>query len=213
MVWCKKWNKLTHNIDSNNKPLNKIIMTLEELIQQNQTEDYKFFKHHEKDGKEVTTHIFFEAQFDNLGKYLGFYKDLPNMTEVIVLAGDGIFVLTNQSVEYIIRPIHLKLYFEKNGNHSGIPNDVSEQVRKNLIRQTKNFLNANTFDEIFNTVAQCKVNGFDDLSIYETARRIALYLNIDPKKSDHHKGVKNNMVISDDRGSVEIGSSNTEYTN
>ena len=130
--------------------LKRNIMTIEELIQQNQREDYKFVKHRDKYGKEVTTHIFFEAQFNNLGKYLGFYKDLPNMTEVIVLAADAIFILTNQGIEYIIRPIHRTLFSESDGNQGSIFNEVSKQVRNRLIRFKNNFLIANTFDEVFN---------------------------------------------------------------
>ena len=48
-------------------------MTLEKLIQQYKTEDYKFWKFRDKDGKDITTHFFFEIHSDYLDRYLGFY--------------------------------------------------------------------------------------------------------------------------------------------
>ena len=163
-------------------------MTLEELVKQYKTEDYKFWKYRDKDGKDITTHFFFETHSEYLDRYLGFYKELPNLTEVIVHAADGIFKITNQGIEYFIRHNHQEVFLDKDGNQRGIPYEVSKQVRDNLIKRTNDILKARTFDELFNIVTECKVKGFGELSIYDTAMRIGTHMNIEPDKVYLHCG-------------------------
>lgn len=186
-------------------------MTLEELIRQYKSEEYKFWKYRDKDGKDITTHFFFETHSDYLDKYLGFYKDLPNLTEVIVHAADGIFKLTNQGIEYFIRHNHQEVFLDKEGNQRGIPYEVSKQVRNNLIRRTNDILKAKTFDEIFNIVAECKVKGFGELSIYDTAMRISSHMNIEPDKVYLHAGARKGMEVLENKGYVEPGSAQKKY--
>jgi hypothetical protein len=100
-------------------------MTLEELIAQYKTEEYKFWKFWDSDGKEIKTYFFFETHADYLDKYLGFYKSLPNLTDVIVHASDGIFKLTNQGIEYFIRHNHQEVFLDKEGNQRGISYELS----------------------------------------------------------------------------------------
>lgn len=186
-------------------------MTLEELINQYKTEEYKFYKYRDKDGKDITTHFFFETHSDYLDKYLSFYKELPNLTEVIVHAADGIFKLTNQGIEYFIRHNHQEVFLDKQGNERGVPYEVSKQVRENLIKRINDLLKARTFDEIFQIVTECKVKGFGELSIYDTAMRIASNMNIEPDKVYLHAGARKGMEILEDKGYVDEGSSKKKY--
>lgn len=182
-------------------------MTLEELIQQYKAEDYKFWKYRDKDGKNITTHFFFETHSDYLDKYLGFYKDLPNLTDVIVHASDGIFKISNQGIEYFIRHNHQEVFLDKDGNQRGVTYEISKQVRNNLIIRINDILRVRTFDELFNIVLESKVRGFGELSIYDTAMRIATYMNIEPDKVYLHAGARKGMEILETKGYVEIGSS------
>lgn len=186
-------------------------MTLEELIIQYKTEDYKFWKYRDKDGKSIDTHFFFETHSDYLDKYLSFYKDLPNLTELIIHASDGIFKLTNNGIEYFIRHNHQEVFLDKEGNQRGIPFEVSKQVRDNLIKRMNDILKARTFDEIFQIVTDCRVKGFGELSIYDTSMRIASHLNIEPDKVYLHAGARKGMEILEIKGYVEQGSAKKQY--
>lgn len=186
-------------------------MTLEQLIQQYKTEKYKFWKYHDKDGKNISTYFFFETHSDYLDKYLGFYKDLPNLTEVIVQAVDGIFKITNQGFDYFIRHNHQEVFLDNEGNHRGVPYEISKQVRNNLIKKINNVLQARSFDEIFDIVESCKVKGFGELSIYDTSMRIASKLNIEPDKVYLHAGARKGMEILEEKGYVPEGTCKKKY--
>ncbi|MBK8848920.1 MAG: hypothetical protein IPN73_02055 [Saprospiraceae bacterium] len=186
-------------------------MTLEQLIQQYKTEEYKFWKYHDKDGKNISTHFFFETHSDYLDKYLGFYKDLPNLTEVIVYAAEGIFKITNQGIDYFIRHNHQEVFLDKKGNLRGVPYEVSKQVRNNIIMKINNVLQARSFDEIYSIVESCKVKGFGELSIYDTSMRIASKLNIEPDKVYLHAGARKGMEILEAKGYVPEGTSKKKY--
>jgi len=186
-------------------------MTLEELIEQYKTEDYKFWKYRDKDGNDINTHFFFETQADYLDKYLSFYKELPNLTEVIVHASDGIFKLTNNGIEYFIRHNHQEVFIDKNDNKRGIPFEISKQVRDNLIKRMNDILKARSFDEIYQIVTDCKVKGFGELSIYDTALRISSHLNIEPDKVYLHAGSRKGAELLEQKGYIEVGSSKKKF--
>ena len=175
------------------------------------TEDYKFWKYRDKDGQSIETHFFFETHSDYLEKYLGFYKDLPNLTELIVYAADGIFKLTNNGIEYFIRHNHQEIFLDKEGNQRGVPFEVSKQVRDNLIKRINEITKSRTFDEIFQIVTECKVKGFGELSIYDTSMRIASHLNIEPDKVYLHAGARKGMEILEVKGYFEQGSSKMKF--
>ena len=186
-------------------------MTLEELISRYKTEEYKFFKHVDKEGRLLKTYFIFEKHSDYLDKYLGFYKQLPNLTEVIVYASDGVFKLTNNGFEYFIRHNHQEMFLDREGNQRGVPFEISKQVRENLIKRMNDILMAKNFDEIFNIVSDCKVKGFGELSIYDTSMRIASYLQIEPDKIYLHAGARKGMEILEDKGYVKQGVSKKKY--
>lgn len=186
-------------------------MTLEELINDYKTENYKFWKYRDKDGKNISTYFFFETHTEYLDKYLSFYKELPNLTEVIVYASDGIFMLTNNGIEYFIRHNHQEVFFDNKGNQRGVPFEISKKVRDNLIKRINEILKLNTFDEVFQIVSECKVKGFGELSIYDTTIRIASYLNLEPDKIYLHAGARRGLEILEEKGYFEHGSSKKIY--
>lgn len=186
-------------------------MTLEELIKQYKSEEYKFWKFCDKDGNDIKTHFFFETHSDYLDKYLSFYKELPNLTEVIVYAADGIFKLTNKGIEYFIRHNHQEVFIDRSGNKRGVSFEVSKQVRNNLVKRINDIHKAKTFDEIFQIVTECKIKGFGELSIYDTSIRIASHLNIEPDKIYLHAGAREGIRILEKKGYIAQGSSKRKY--
>jgi len=182
-------------------------MTLEELIETYLKEEYKFYKYRDKDGNNINKYFVFETHSDYLDKYLGFYKDLPNLTEVIVFASDGIFKLTNQGFDYFIRHNHQEVFIDKDGNQRGITTEISKQVRNNLIKRMNDLSKSRSFDEIIQIVTECKVKGFGELAIYDTSMRIASHLNIEPDKIYIHAGARKGMEILEKKGYVAKGTS------
>lgn len=63
-------------------------------------------------------------------------------------------------MEYFIRHNHQEVFLNKDGNQRGVPFEVSNQVRDNLIKRTNEILKARTFDDIFQIVTECKAKGF-----------------------------------------------------
>lgn len=186
-------------------------MTLEELIQKYLNEEYEFFKFADKDGKEIVTCFLFDNHADYLDKYLRFYKQLPELTEVIVNAADGIFKLTNQGISYFIRHNHQEVFTDKAGNVRGVSYEISRQVRNNLIKRFNDILKARDFDTIINIVLECKVKGFGELAIYDTALRIGSFLNIEPKRVYLHAGARQGAVLLESKGYISQGSSSKKF--
>lgn len=180
-------------------------MTLSDIIELYLKEEYTFYKYRDKDGKDIQTHFVFETHADYLGKYLDFYKSLPDLTEVIVYATDGIFKITNRGFEFFIRHNHQEVFQDKLGNTRGVSFEVSKQVRDNLLKRINDVLQARTFDDLIAVVSQCKVRGFGELSIYDTAMRIAAHMNIHPDKVYLHAGASKGMEILEEKGYVQVG--------
>jgi hypothetical protein len=195
----------------NKKPLKNRIMTLEELIKEYKMEDYAFWKYKDKEGNDIKAYFVFDTHSDYLDKYLNFYKNLPNLTELIVHAADGVFKLTKNGVEYFIRHNHQEVFLDRLGNQRGVPFEISRQVRDNLIKRMNDIFTARTFDEIFKIVTDCKVKGFGELSIYDTSMRIASYLNIEPDKVYLHAGARKGMEILEKKGYVYQGSAKRKF--
>lgn len=180
-------------------------MNLEELIELYRTQDYQFFKYRDKNGNDLNTHFIFETHKDYLDKYLGFYKELTNLTQVIVYATDGVFKLTNNGIEYFIRHNHQEVFEDMNGNLRGISYDISNQVKQNLIKRINDIMSANNFDSIYEIVENCRVKGFGPLATYDTAQRIAAKMNIKPDKIYLMAGARIGVKALEEKGYVEIG--------
>lgn len=186
-------------------------MTLDELIHQYLIEEYKFFKYVDADGNAINIHFLFDRHSNYLDKYLGFYKELPNLTEVIVHAVDGIFQLNNQGITYFIRHNHQEVFTDKEGNQRGIPRLVSKQVRDNVLKRINDVREAKTFDDILSIVLNCRIKGFGELAVYDTAIRIGSFLNIEPSKVYIHAGARKGVVVLESKGYLLQGSSSKAF--
>lgn len=170
-------------------------MTLDDLINRYKNEEFEFFKYNNSDGESINTVFVFESQKDYLDKYLSYYKDLPNLTEVIVFATDGTFKITKNGLEFYIRHSHQDVFTDKEGNTRGVSKEISKLVRNNLITRFNDIMTATTFDQILQIVTKCKVKGFGELSIYDTSIRIAKFKDIEPDKVYLHAGTRKGFEV------------------
>ena len=177
-------------------------MKLSELIQQYKTESYKFYKHHDIDGNEIKDFFFFETHEDYFDKYLGFYKKLPDFTQVIVYATNGTFKVTKGGIEFFIRHNHQEVFRDLEGNIRGVSLKITKEVRNNLLKRINDLMAATTFDEIHQIVSECKVSGFGSLAIYDTSQRIASQMNIEPDKIYLMAGAKEGIETLEQKGYV-----------
>lgn len=180
---------------------------LEALIAKYLQEDYSFFKYRDSEGRDLKVAFVFENHPDYLSKYLSFYSQLPNMTEVIVFACDGIFKLTQNGLEYFIKHPHQEVFTDREGNERGIKPDVLKEMKTRILKRIGDLVKAKTFDELMSIIESEKVPGFGELAIYDTTMRIASFLKLEPDKVYLHAGTREGMKKLEERGLVPPGSS------
>lgn len=186
-------------------------MTLDDLIRRYKNQEFEFFKYNNSDGEPINTVFVFESQKDYLDKYLCYYKELPNLTEVIVFAADGTFKITKNGLEFYIRHSHQDVFIDKDGNTRGVSKELSKLVRNNLITRFNDLMTATTFDQILQIVTESKVKGFGELSIYDTSMRIAKFKNIEPDKVYLHAGARKGFEVLEEKGYIASGASKKKF--
>jgi hypothetical protein len=104
---------------------------------------------------------------------LTFYRSLPTLRDAIDAAGMA------------------KRPDGKRCDHQcRIPREVLEEVRDNLLARLKAIEAAASFDGLREIVDECRVPGFADLSVYDTALRLGAFLKLSPDKVYLHAGVR-----------------------
>lgn len=186
-------------------------MTLDDLINKYKNQEFEFFKYNNSDGESINTVFVFESQKDYLDKYLSYYKELPNLTEVIVFGTDGTFKITKNGLDFYIRHSHQDVFTDKEGNTRGVSKEISKLVRNNLITRFNDLMTATTFDQILQIVTECKVKGFGELSIYDTSLRIAKFKDIEPDKVYLHAGARKGFEILEEKGYIPSGASKKKF--
>ncbi|MFD1187453.1 hypothetical protein, partial [Pontibacter rugosus] len=181
------------------------------LIAKYKNESFEFFKYNNSKGERINTVFVFESQADYLDKYLSYYQDLPNLTEVIVFASDGTFKISRNGMEYFIRHSHQDVFTDKEGNTRGVSLEVSKIVRNNLIKRFNDLMTATDFDQIKQIVTESKTKGFGELSIYDTSLRIAKFKNIEPDKVYLHAGARKGYEVLERKGYIPIGATKKNY--
>jgi hypothetical protein len=186
-------------------------ITIEELIRLYQTETYSIWKYTDIHGNTINQKFVFDTHADYLDRYLGYYKELPDFTELIVNAAGGIFKLTNGGVQYFIRHNHQQEFTDNEGFKRGISLDIIKEVRNNLIMQIGELHNVKNFDNVVELVTSAKVKGFGELAIYDTSVRIASRLNIEPDKVYLHAGSRTGVLRMEEKGYFKPGTSKRKF--
>lgn len=186
-------------------------MKLNDLIDRYISEPYEYFKYRNSAGDSINTIFIFESHKDYLDKYLHFYKQLPNLTEVIVFASNGEFKLTKDGIAYFVRHNHQEVFEDKNKKTRGVSLEITKLVRDKLLMRIDEINAARTFDQLMEIVDSSRVKGFGELSVYDTAIRLARFKNLEPDKVYLHAGAKKGFEILEDKGYVTKGSSQKKY--
>lgn len=181
-------------------------MTLQEVVDKYLTEGYKFFKYTDKDGNELRVEFDFATHSAYLQDYLNYYKEMPSLSVLLENATQGIIKLTKNNNIYYVRHPHQEEFVDHLGNKRGISREISEKVRINLIRRIEELNRCENFEEVINIVTQCREKGFGELSIYDTAVRIAAFLGIEPDRVYLHAGAREGMEALENKGYLPEGS-------
>ena len=186
-------------------------MTLDEIIVRYQLEEYSFFKVTDIDGKKINQRFIFDSHNDYLSKYLDFYKNLDNVTELIVYAVNGFFKVTKNGFQFFIQHGHQTEFKDSNGNLRGISSKILKEVSERLIMNIDAVKAVKDFSEVIEVVNNARVKGFGELAIYDTSVRIGSYLNIEPENVFLHRGAREGCFELEKKGYIEIGLSDRPF--
>ncbi|MFH1049430.1 MAG: hypothetical protein V1779_00705 [bacterium] len=90
-----------------------------------------------------------------------------------------------QAVEYLCYSL---LPDRKHNHQKRISNTLLNEFKDRLIEGTDPIQSVKNFDDLYKVIDSSKIKGIGDLTIYDTAHRIGVYLNILPEKVYLHSG-------------------------
>lgn len=126
----------------------------------------------------------------HLDNHLAFYRDLPTLEGSIETAAMA------------------RLRNGKRHSHQRrIPRAVLENVKNNLLQRQDELERAANFDDIYRIVKECRVSGFGELAIYDTALRIGVRLGKLPNSVYLHAGTRKGLKalgLDAGRKSIEL---------
>lgn len=183
-------------------------MTLEELIIQFLNEDYEFFKYCDKDGNKIMVKLHFYSYREFFERYMEYYREKPSIISLLEDATLGIIkVKQGENNIYYIRHPHQEVFVDNDGHERGIPKYIAFQVEQNLMFYRGVLRNCVNFSQIMDIVDKCKVTGFGELSIFDTAVRIGAFLRIAPDRVYLHAGTRVGINALEEKGYLQKGSS------
>ncbi len=182
-------------------------MTLETIINDFLNEEYSFFKYRDKDGNDIYVRLDFESHHDFFQQYMDYYREQPSLSDLLVDATQGIIKITQRDNKvYYIRHPHQEVFKDREGHQRGIPVEIANAVKENLLSHKDELYICETFSEIMNIVEKCKVRGFGELAIYDTAVRIGAFLKIEPDRVYLHAGTREGIKTLEEKGYLAKGS-------
>lgn len=183
-------------------------MTLRDIIDEFLNEDYSFFKYRDKDGNDIMVSFKFDSHHEFFGKYMSYYKNRPSLSSLLEDATLGVIELphSNNKVYYVRHP-HQEVFTDYDGNTRGIPNDIAQAVAQRLKDQIDRLEKCTYFSQLIKIVEECRVSGFGELSIYDTAVRIGAFLGIAPDRVYLHAGTRVGIEALEKKGYLVEGSS------
>lgn len=183
-------------------------MTLEELIIEYLGEEYNFFKYRDKDGNEIRVMLHFDSHHSFLEQYMKYYREMPSLETLIEDATLGIIKIeqSNNKIYYIRHP-HQEVFTDNDGKMRGISHIIAQEVKQNLLQRIEDLRMSSVFPQIMDIVEQCRVKGFGELSIYDTAVRIGAFLGIAPDMVYLHAGTRKGIEQLEVKGYLPKGAS------
>lgn len=176
-------------------------MKLKDIIIEYLTEEYEFFKYRDKDGNNIMVSMRFNSHRDFIQQYMNYYREKPSLNSLLMDATLGVIRITQADNKvYYVRHPHQEVFCDKEGNLRGISKEIAQQVGQNLLSRINELSQSTNFPTIMKIVEECKVKGFGELSIYDTAVRIGAHLRIEPDKVYLHAGAREGIKALEDKG-------------
>ncbi|KAA1162765.1 hypothetical protein EU508_05340 [Pseudoalteromonas fuliginea] len=161
---------------------------------------YKLYKPKDADGEEINKSFEFESRAKFLDSYLEYYQQLPDLESVIIDACTAKFKVLYEGQEYTLKHTHQEEFIDRDGKSRGVGNTVLFLMRSELIHKGGELREAQSFEDVYEIVKNIKVNGFGELSNYDTAIRISSYLGFKPKDIYLHAGTKVGAEYLENKG-------------
>lgn len=183
-------------------------MTLKDIITEFLNEDYKFFKYNDKNGNLIKVYMYFSSHREFFQQYMKYYREQPSLDCLLKDATLGVIRIEQAGNKiYYIRHPHQEVFTDRDGRRRGVSENIAQQVEHNLQDRIDDLMNCTNFSEIIKIVGECKVNGFGELSIYDTAVRIGAFIRIEPDEIYLHAGTREGIKQLEEKGYLVEGSS------
>lgn len=183
-------------------------MTLKDIIYDFLSEDYEFFKYNDKDGNSIMVCMHFNSHREFFQQYMKYYREQPSLDCLLKDATLGVIRIEQADNKiYYIRHPHQEVFTDREGKRRGISENIAQQVKRNLQVRIDDLMKCSNFSQIIKIVEECKVKGFGDLSIYDTAVRIGAYFGIEPNQIYLHAGTREGIKQLEEKGYLVEGSS------
>lgn len=189
------------------------MITLEKLVRDFLYEPHKFFKYRDLNGNALNKEFVFDNYEHYLQEYLGFFRKVNTLKDVVSYACCGVFEVTRDNQIYLIRHNHQEYFKGNNGGYRGLPLEDGKSVVR-LVHTRLNEIKAiGTFDSLYNLIKECSEAKlqFGQLAIYDAAVRIGAFLGIKPDFVYIHTGVKAGVTVLEELGYTNEQLSNRSY--
>ena len=188
-------------------------MTLEKLVRDFLYEPHKFFKYKDLNGNSLNKEFVFDNYEHYLKEYLGFFKRVNTLKDVVSYACCGVFEVTRNNQVFLIRHNHQEYFKGNNGSYRGLPLEDGKSVVRLVHTRLNEIKAVETFDRLYNLIKECSEAKlqFGQLAIYDAAVRIGAYLDIKPDFVYIHTGVKAGVTVLEELGYTNEQLSNRSY--
>ena len=188
-------------------------MTLEMLVRKFLYEPHKFFKYKDLNGHPLNKEFVFDNYEHYLEEYLGFFKKVNSLKDVVSYACCGVFEVVRNNQSFLIRHNHQEYFRGINGSYRGLPLEDGKSVVRLVHSRLGEIKTVEKFDDLYNLIKECSEAKlqFGQLSIYDAAVRIGAFLGIKPDFVYIHTGVKAGVTILEEKGYTKEQLSNRDY--
>lgn len=187
--------------------------TLDQLVKEFLYEPHRFFKYRDVNGVSLNKEFVFDNYENYLAEYLGFFKSINSLKDVISYACCGVFEVVRNNQVFLIRHNHQEYFKGSNGSYRGLPMDDGKSVVRVVHARLDEIKSADNFDILYNVIKECSEGKkqFGQLSIYDAAVRIGAFLGVKPDFVYIHTGVRLGVAILEEKGYTKNQLSNRDY--
>lgn len=168
---------------------------MEEIVELYLSKEYSLYKSKDANGEKIEINFIFESRAKFLEKYLDYYHSLNNLKSAIIDGCNAQFKIIHLDNIYSVKHTHQEEFVDNEGRLRGVNNTVLSEMALKLVLKQKQIATATSFDDVYQIVKLSKINGFGELSIYDTAVRISAFLELQPTVVFLHAGTTEGVKI------------------